>query len=81
MKGGLVGFAFAQQRHVDAHVIGAAQRFFDLDIFDPRFVFLDSTRVPQIHRLLDRGDVFVVLIRRIVTKNVHVEPGAFLDHG
>ena len=64
---------------MDAHVIGPTQRVFDIDIFDPRLVFLDSARVSQIHRLLNRGHVFMVLIRRVVTKNVHVEARALLD--
>src|SRR5437764_2858874 len=35
----------------------------------------------KIHDLLYRRNVLNVLKCRIVTKNIHVEPGTFLDHG
>ena len=34
----------------------------------------------EIHRLLDRSHIVVILVRGVIAQNVHVEPGAFLDH-
>ena len=81
MKGRLVRFAFTQKRHVDAHVICAAERLLELDISDRRFLLLDSARVTQIHQLLDSSNIAVVMISRVIAKNIHVEARAFLDHG
>ena len=33
------------------------------------------------HHLLNRADVLVILICRVKAEHVHVEAGAFLDHG
>ena len=35
----------------------------------------------KIHDLLYSRNVLKVLICRVITKNIHVEPGTFLDHG
>ena len=80
MIGWFVRLAFTQQRHVNRHVIGVAQCLFELDVFDPSPLLLDSARLAQVHHFLDSGDELVVVIRRIVTKNIHVESRAFLDH-
>ncbi len=80
MVGRLVGFALAQQRHVNTHVVSPAQRVLELDVLNICLLFLDSVGVAKIHQLLDGGDVLVVMIRRVVAKHVHVEPRTLLDH-
>src|SRR5262249_2265161 len=42
---------------------------------------LNAARVAQIHQFLNGFEVVVILIRRIVAEDVHVEAGALLDHG
>ena len=71
--GRLVGFALAQQRHMDTYIIGAAQCHFEFHILDPGLLLLDTFRMTQVHQLLDGSDVAVIMIRRIVAQHVHVE--------
>ena len=35
----------------------------------------------QIHHFLNRLYILMILISRVIAQNVHIEPGAFLDHG
>ena len=65
---------------MNGDVISAAQRLLEFHIFDPGLLLLNPERVAQVHHVLDGGDKLVVVVRRIVAKNVHVESGAFLDH-
>src|SRR5439155_9039550 len=52
----------------------------EIDVFNPGLLFLNAARVAQVHQILNRFDEFMILIRRVVAKNVHVEPGTFFDH-
>src|SRR5580765_7759254 len=75
-----VALAFTDQRDVNAHKIRLAKGVFKRDILDPGLFLLDAAGVAEIHLLLNRLYVFVILIRRVVAKNVHVEAGALLNH-
>src|SRR5947207_12431039 len=80
MVGGFVGLPFPQERHMQSHVISSAQSILEFYILDPSLLLLNAVCVPEIHQLLDRRDELVILINRVVTKDIHIEPGAFLDH-
>src|SRR5215475_808370 len=64
-----------------AHEVTADQSFVKRYVLDPGFLAADSTGMPEIVRFLNTLDVFVVLVRRVVAENVHVEAGTFLNHG
>ena len=73
--------ARTQQRHVHADKVGFAQSVFKRNILDPISFFRNTARVPQIHLFLNGFDVVVILVGRVVAQHVHIEAGAFLDHG
>src|SRR5437773_7045563 len=81
MKGWRVALALSYQRYVHADEIRLTQCLFQRDILDPGLLFLNAAGVPQIHTLLNCVYILVVLIGRVVAENIHVETGAFLDHG
>src|SRR5438552_4616054 len=66
---------------MNTHVVSATQRFLELHVLDPGFLFLGPLCVAQIHQLLNGSDVLVVVIRRVIAKNIHVKTRALLDHG
>src|SRR5215468_3273399 len=65
---------------MQSHIIGISQRVLELDILDPSLLFLNTARMTQVHQLLNRFDIFVILIRRVVAKNVHVETRTLFNH-
>src|SRR5437868_11137346 len=79
MVGGFVGLPFPQERHMQSHVISSPQSILEFHILDPSLLLLNAVCVPEIHQLLDRRDELVILINRVVTRDIHIEPGAFLD--
>ena len=64
---------------MQSHVISSAQSILEFYILDPSLLLLNAVCVPEIHQLLDRRDELVILINRVVTRDIHIEPGAFLD--
>src|SRR5579859_2229081 len=80
MEGRRRAFAFPNQRNVNADEIRPAQRLFKRDVLDPGLLLLNAARMAQVHRLLNALDELVVLVRRVVAQDVHVESGALLDH-
>ena len=73
--------ARTQQGQGDADEIGLPQRLLKLHILDPGLFFRDTAGMAQIHALLNRLDVILVLIGWVIAQHVHVEPGALFDHG
>src|SRR5215468_9205816 len=65
---------------MQGYIIGISQRVLELDILDPGLLFLNTPRMAQVHQLLNPLDKFVILIRRVIAKNIHVESGTFFDH-
>ncbi len=63
-----------------ADKIRLLERIFKRDVLDPGFFFRNAPGEAEGHRLLNCFHVVMVLIRRIVAENVHIESGAFLDH-
>src|SRR5712671_242433 len=72
--------AFAQQGHMHANKIGLTQRFVHTHILDPILGSGNTPRLPQIHNFLNGIHILVILIGRVIAENIHIEPGAFLDH-
>src|SRR6266851_2543456 len=75
-----LALSLPEQGDVHADKIRLSQRFFERYVLDPRLLFLDATRLAQVHRLLNCFYIFMVLIRRVVAENIHVEPSTLLDH-
>src|SRR6516165_9820615 len=81
MIGGGWALAFTKQWHMDAHEICLRERLLEAYILNPGLLFLNAARVPKVHDRLYRFDVFVILICGVIAQNVHIKPGAFLNHG
>src|SRR5215813_2227772 len=80
MVGGLIGFPGANQRHMNAHVISAAESLFEAHVLYGRALLLQVLFVPKIHQFLYSLHEAVILIGGIEAPNVHVEAGALADH-
>src|SRR6266496_6316460 len=81
MKSWRVALALSYQRYVHADEIRLTQCFFQRGILDPGLLFLNAAGLPKVHSFLYRVYILVVLISRIVAKNIHIESSTFLDHG
>src|SRR5437763_1773654 len=80
MKGWRFALAFSYQRHMHADEIRLAQRLVERHVLDPGLFLLNATSMAEVHRLLYSVHVFMILVRRIVAKNIHIESRALLDH-
>src|SRR5215212_10046533 len=65
---------------MNTDVIGTTQRFLKVDVLNVSLLLLDSAGVTQLHQFLNSSNVLIVMIRRVVAQDVHVETGALLDH-
>ena len=61
------------------HKIRSSQRLFKRHIFDPRLFFCKPAGVAEIVHLLHRLHERMILIRRVIAQNIHIEPNALLD--
>src|SRR5260370_7123031 len=75
-----LALSLPEQGDVHADKIRLSQRFFERYVLDPGLLFLDAARMAQVHRLLNRVYIFMVLISRVVTENIHVKPSTLFDH-
>src|SRR5580658_8750117 len=62
-----------------ADEIGLAERLFEPHILNPRLFFRQTARMPQIIHFLNRLHKLMILIRRVVTQNIHIKPNTLLD--
>src|SRR5205823_9705043 len=74
-------FPGANERHMDAHVVGLRQAFFEAGIADAGLLALQSALVGKIHELLDLFYKVVGLINRIVAEHVHGKAARLVHQG
>src|ERR1700730_5840427 len=79
MVSGSRALALAKQRHVHTDEVCLAQRLVEVHVLDPGFIPANPASIAQIHGLLNGLDVFVILVSRVIAKNIHIEAGALLD--
>src|SRR5215469_15077789 len=73
--------AFTKQGNMNADEISIFQSFVQVNILDDGLFAGYATRQAEVLDLLDCADVLMILVRGIVAEHIHVEAGAFLDHG
>src|SRR5581483_11801313 len=64
-----------------AHKVRSPQGLFESHVPDPGPVLHQPPGVPKIMNLLHGLDESIILIRRVVAQNIHVEPDTLLNEG